>query len=196
MNLIVKYHELLPYLIISNFQTLTSFFRCTVSEYAEYTNAKYKMSFVHWRLTLFIKSLTPHCQDANQAHSNMEWENVLFFFWGNLLSSKFPFGCQVFVGLRAEAVITVWDSECRILPPHLSTNYSQQMLVWGGSFSGVSETDILVSGACALLTHAVLALLYRGVALSLGRRLLILSKSWGARLSSLDSTRWSLELYL
>lgn len=90
MNLIVKYHELLPYLIISNFQTLTSFFRCTVSEYAEYTNAKYKMSFVHWRLTLFIKSLTPHCQDANQAHSNMEWENVLFFFLGKSAFLKVP----------------------------------------------------------------------------------------------------------
>lgn len=119
-----------------------------------------------------------------------------FFFWRNLLPWKLPFGCQVFVVLCAKAVIAVRVSEGKILPPHLSTNYSLQMSVRGGSFYWVSETDILVSGARALLTHAVLALLYRGVALSLGRRLLILSKSWEARLSSPDSACWSLELYL
>lgn len=49
------------------------------------------------------------------------------------------------------------------------------MLVWRG---GESEVQLC---AHALLTHAVLVVLFRGVTRSFGRRLLILSNSRGAR---------------
>ncbi len=115
--------------------TLTCFLRCThnMFECLLVYQAQSTRCLLRWSLTLFVQSLTLHSPRANQAHSNLKWKNRLLF-WRNLLPGKLPFGCQVLVVLCAKAVITEWVSECRILPPHLSTNYSQQMLVRGGSF--------------------------------------------------------------
>ncbi len=172
--------------------TLTCFLRCThnMFECLLVYQAQSTRCLLHWSLTLFVQSLTLHSPRANQAHSNLEWKNRLLF-WRNLLPWKLPFGCQVLVVLCAKAVITVNESLNAEFFHHICLP-----IIPSKCWFGEEASDFFVSGARALLTHAVLVLLYRGVALSLGRRLLILSKSWGARLSSPDSTRWSLELYL